>query len=69
MATKAGDSKSWNKVRRERYYTVGLKPPTDRQEKRQRRAVSVLLGEVNDLLGDVSLSQLESRCGGMAGDD
>ncbi|MBJ5738793.1 SPI-1 type III secretion system needle tip complex protein SipB [Salmonella enterica subsp. enterica serovar Agona] len=63
VATKAGDLKAGTKSGESAINTVGLKPPTDaaREKLSSEGQLTLLLGKLMTLLGDVSLSQLESR--------
>ncbi|EEL1088191.1 type III secretion system needle tip complex protein [Salmonella enterica] len=63
MATKAGDLKAGTKSGETTFNTVGLTPPTDaaREKLSSEGQLTLLLGKLMTLLGDVSLSQLESR--------
>ncbi|EEO2115892.1 SPI-1 type III secretion system needle tip complex protein SipB, partial [Salmonella enterica subsp. enterica serovar Kentucky] len=63
VATKAGDLKAGTKSGESAINTVSLKPPTDaaREKLSSEGQLTLLLGKLMTLLGDVSLSQLESR--------
>ncbi|EBN1284326.1 type III secretion system needle tip complex protein SipB [Salmonella enterica] len=63
VATKAGDLKAGTKSGETTFNTVGLTPPTDaaREKLSSEGQLTLLLGKLMTLLGDVSLSQLESR--------
>ncbi|EBE0341405.1 SPI-1 type III secretion system needle tip complex protein SipB [Salmonella enterica] len=63
VATKAGDLKAGTKSGETTMNTVGLTPPTDaaREKLTSEGQLTLLLGKLMTLLGDVSLSQLESR--------
>ncbi|ELI1544658.1 type III secretion system needle tip complex protein [Salmonella enterica] len=63
VATKAGDLKASTKSGETTFNTVGLTPPTDaaREKLSSEGQLTLLLGKLMTLLGDVSLSQLESR--------
>ncbi|ECH9656961.1 type III secretion system needle tip complex protein [Salmonella enterica] len=63
VATKAGDLKVGTKSGETTFNTVGLTPPTDaaREKLSSEGQLTLLLGKLMTLLGDVSLSQLESR--------
>ncbi|EDW0108094.1 SPI-1 type III secretion system needle tip complex protein SipB [Salmonella enterica] len=63
VATKAGDFKAGTKSGETTMNTVGLTPPTDaaREKLTSEGQLTLLLGKLMTLLGDVSLSQLESR--------
>ncbi|HAW6594148.1 TPA: SPI-1 type III secretion system needle tip complex protein SipB, partial [Salmonella enterica subsp. enterica serovar Enteritidis] len=58
-----GDLKAGTKSGESAINTVGLKPPTDaaREKLSSEGQLTLLLGKLMTLLGDVSLSQLESR--------